>query len=101
MLERGHRVVVAIAVLEWLAVATGAFQTSSRIALNAPQLATAHVILGVLALLAVLGLCLWGKVGRTALWVTLASLAMSGVTGWISPASAGRVVWHAIFSHSA
>ena len=45
MLERDHKVIVALAAWEWIAVATGSFETSSRIALNVPQLVTGHVVL--------------------------------------------------------
>jgi hypothetical protein len=101
MQQSGHRVIVAIAVWEWIAVATGAFQSSFRIALNVPQLGTAHVVLGAGALIAVLGLCLWATLARTAIWLTFASLALSGATGWIAHASPGCIVWHAVFSHLA
>ena len=44
MPEHRHRVIVAVAVLEWIALATGAFQSSSRIALNVAQLGTEHIV---------------------------------------------------------
>src|SRR5215472_11075808 len=101
MSERGHRFIVTVAVLIWIAIATGAFQSSSRIALNVAQLGTAHLVPGVGALFAVFGLCFWGSLPRTALGLGFASVALSSITGWISPVSPGRVVWHAVFSHLA
>jgi len=99
--QRAHRFIVAAAAWEWIAVATGAFQSSSRIALNVSRSGSAHLVLGVGALLAVLGLCFGKGPARTARWLSFASLVLSGVTGWISPGSAGRVVGHAVFSHLA
>jgi hypothetical protein len=101
MLERAHKVILAIAVSEWITLATGAFETSSRIALNVPKFGTVHVALAVGALFAGFGLCFWGRFARTALWLTFTSLVLSGITGWISHASPGRIVWHAVFSHLA
>jgi len=101
MLARAHKVILAVAAWEWITLATGAFETSSRIALNVPKFGTAHSVLAVGALFAVLGLCFWGRLARTALWLTFASLVLSGVTGWFSQASPGRIVWHAVFSHLA
>ena len=101
MSERGHRFIVTVALLAWIAIATGAFQSSSRIGLHVAQPGTAHVILGVGTLFAVFGLCFWGRIARTALGLAFASVALSSITGWISPVSPGRVVWHAVFSHLA
>jgi hypothetical protein len=44
MSERGHRFIVTVAVWVWIAMATGAFQSSSRIALNVAQLGTEHIV---------------------------------------------------------
>jgi hypothetical protein len=99
--EREHKVIVAVTVWVLIAIATGAFQSSARIALNVRQPGTAHVVLGAGAILAVWGLALRGGPAQAALWLAVASLALSGVTGWISPASPGQVVWHAVFSHLA
>src|ERR1044071_8917899 len=101
MPERGHKFIVAVAVCEWIALAMGAFQTSSRIALNARQLGTAHLVLGLGASVAVLGLCFREGIGRTAFWLPFASLVLSGVTGWISHGSPGLIVVHAALSHLA
>jgi hypothetical protein len=101
MKERSHGLIVAIAVWEWIVIATGAFQSSSRIALNLAQLGAVHVVVGLGVLFPVLGLCLWVKIGRGAVWVAFGGLVLSGATGWIAPASPARIVWHAIFSQLA
>jgi heme A synthase len=101
MPQRGHRYIVAIAAWEWIALATGAFQSSSRITLNVTQLGVVHLVFGLGAVFAVLGLCFCARLDRTASWIAFSSVALSGLTGWISPASPGWVVWHTVFSHLA
>lgn len=101
MKARSHGLIVAIAVWEWIGIATGAFQTSSRIALNAPQLATVHAVLGLGVLLPALGICLRARIGRSTLWLNFGSLILSGATGWISQGSPARIVSHAVLAHLA
>src|SRR5579883_128408 len=101
MPQRAHQAIVAVAVWEWIALATGAYQTSSRIALNTGQLGTVHAIVGAGALLAGVGVCFRARLPRSALWLTFASLGLSGVTGWMSSNSRGAIVSHSVFSHMA
>lgn len=101
MPAKGHRFIVAAAVWEWIAVATGAFQSSSRIAQNVPALRAEHTALGLGVMLVVCALCVRGGIARNVLWLTFASLVLSGITGWMSPGSPAWIVWHAIFSHLA
>lgn len=101
-----NRCILAVAALEFFAIFSGAFLSSSRIALGQPApVAFVHQAVGIAALLLALGLCLWisrnaaGRNVRAAAWLTFATLAVSSATGWASPLSAARVVCHAVFAH--
>jgi len=97
-MRSAHRWIVALAVGELLAIVTGAFQASSRISLNA-AIVPVHVPIGIAVVAAGLIICIRAR--GTPLWLAFAGLALSGMTGWISPVTPGRVVWHALYSHTA
>jgi len=97
-MRAAHLWMVALAMGELLAIATGAFQTSSRIAVNTATV-TIHVPIGIAVVAAGLMACIFAR--GAPLWLAVAGLALSGITGWTSPATPGRVVWHALSSHAA
>jgi hypothetical protein len=94
-----HRWIMVLAVGELLAIVTGAFQASSRIALNEATVPV-HLPLGIAVVTAGLMVCIRAR--GTPLWLAFAALALSCITGgWIAPVTPGRVVWHALCSHTA
>ncbi len=94
MSARLYRVAMVVVGVDVVAIVSGAWVTSSRIALSRSQGVGFHEGLGVAAVLWALVLCL-GDVRRRAGWLVLAIVALAALTGWPSLHGVG----HAIFAH--
>src|SRR5215470_7503826 len=84
----------AVVVLVLLAIASGAFATSNRIAFGQSKGVGFHTGLSIVAVLCAIALCLMAS-RQLASWLVLSSIALAGLTGWPSV----HAVWHAIFAH--
>ncbi|HLJ46988.1 MAG TPA: hypothetical protein VKU01_13315 [Bryobacteraceae bacterium] len=98
-----YRAAVVVGVMQLAAIASGAFISSGKIALEPGQAApssTVHIILSIAALAVGFAFCVWVSVARTsrplriAAWLAFASLGLSGLI-----TSPGEWVWHACFAH--
>jgi len=94
-----HRFAIAVAATQLIAIVSGAYITSSRIALGpglARWVSAAHAGIGIAVLALALGLCLAAP-RVAAASIGFASLVLAVVvSGW----PVLRVVWHAVFAHS-
>jgi len=91
-----HRWARAVAVLELLAIFSGALSTSSRLAFNASLAVGFHTGLSMSAIVFAIALC-FRAARRPAPWLVLASIALAALSGWPSL----QVVSHAVLSHLA
>lgn len=95
-----YRAAIAMTAADLIAVISGAFVTSSKVALQPGQPEpnpAVHIYIALAVLILALGFAIWAR--RLTAWLAFAALALAGAIAAKSTMAPSALVWHALFAH--